>query len=92
MSVRIQRVSPFYRTYQFADSEEFDFRVLFPELSDAMEGSTSVFLSLHRKTKFIISFDVAVTLSPPASFCVLLDITSRLLMELKWLMLNKHRR
>ena len=27
MSVRIQRVSPFYRTSQFADSEEFDFRI-----------------------------------------------------------------
>ena len=34
----------------------------------------------------------AVTLSSPASSCVLFDIASRLLMELKWLMLNKHKR
>ena len=69
MSVRIQRVSPFYRTSQFADSEEFDFRVwLSPGLSDAVEGSTSEALSLHRETKFIIGFDFALTLSSPESF------------------------
>ena len=42
-------------------------------------------------TKFVIGFDFAVTLSSPASSCVLFDIASRLLMELKWLMLNKHK-
>ena len=52
MSVRIQRVSLFYRTSQFAASEEFDFRVwVFTGLSDAAEDSTSRVLSLHRETK-----------------------------------------
>ena len=36
-----------------------------------------------RETKLIIGFDFAVTLSSPESFCVLFDITSRQLMELK---------
>ena len=47
---------------------------------------------LYRETKFIIGFDFALTLSSPAPSCVLFDIASRLLMELKWLMLNKHKR
>ena len=47
---------------------------------------------MHRETKFIIGFDFAVALSSPASSCVLFDITSRQLVELKWLMLNKHKR
>ena len=64
----------------------------FPGLSDAVEGSTSGVLSLHRETKFIIGFDFAVILSSPESFCVLFDITSRQLMELQWLMLNKQKR
>ena len=64
----------------------------FPRLSDAIQGSTSGVLSLHRKTKFIIGFDFAVTLSSPDSFCVLFDITSEQSVELKWLMLNKHKR
>ena len=33
---------------------------------------------LYRETKFIIGFDFAVTLSSPASSCVLSDIASRL--------------
>ena len=59
-----------------------------------MSGFPSTFgsLALYRETKFIIGFDFAVTLSSPASSCVLFDITSRLLMELKRLMLNKHKR
>ena len=56
------------------------------------QASTSGVLSLHRETNFIIGFDFAVTLTSPASFCVLFDITSEQLVELKWLMLNKHRR
>ena len=93
MSTRIQRVSPFHRTSQFADSEEFDFRVwLSPGLSDAVEGSTSGALSLHRETKFIIGLDFAVTLSSPDSSGVLFDIPSEQSVELKWLMLNKHKR
>ena len=55
----------------------------------AVEASTSAFLSLHRETKFIIGFDFAVTLSSPECFCVLFDITSEQLVQLKWLMLNK---
>ena len=64
----------------------------FHRLCDAVEASTSGFLSLHRETKFIIGFDFAVTLSSPASFCVLFDFTLRQLVELKWPMLNKHKR
>ena len=59
---------------------------------DAIERSTLGVLSLHRKNKFTIDFDFAVTLSSPDSFCVLFDITSELSIELKWLMLNKHKR
>ena len=40
--------------------------------------------TLYRETKFIIGFDFAVTLSSPASSCVLFDVASRLLMELKY--------
>ena len=65
----------------------------FPLLSDAVEDSTTgVVLPLHRKTKFILGFDFAVTLSSPESFCVLFDITSEQPEELKRLMLNKHKR
>ena len=66
--------------------------LVFPGLCDAIEASTSGALSLHRETKFTIGFDFAVTLSSAASFCFLFDITSRQLVELKWLMLNKHKR
>ena len=73
--------------------EVFDFHIwVFPGLSDVVEASTSEFLSLHRETEFIIGFDFAVTLSSPASFCVLFDITSEQLVELNWLMLKKHKR
>ena len=63
--------------------------MVFPGLSDAAEGSTSGVLSLHRETKFIIGFDFAVTLSSPASFFVLFDITSEQSVKLKWLMLKQ---
>ena len=93
MSKRLQQVSPFLDTAQSMSSEEIDFRVWFsPGLSDAVEASTSRVLSLHHETKFIICFDFAATLSSPESFCVLCDITSDQLVELKWLMLNKHKR
>ena len=95
MSVRIQRVGgardschgkqrvfPFYRISQFADSEEFDFRVWF----------STRFLSLHRATKIVVGSDFAVTLSSPESVYVLFDITSEHSAELKWLMLNQHKR
>ena len=71
-------------------SEVIDFHIwVFPGLSDAAEASTSRFLSLHRETKFIIGFDLAVTLFSPESFRVLFDITSEQLVELKWLMLKQ---
>ena len=94
ISKRLQRVSSFYNDAQFVGSEvRSDFRVwVFTGLSDAAEGSTSEVLSLYRDTKFIIGLDFAVTLSSPESFCVLFDITSEQLMELKWPMLNKHKR
>ena len=66
--------------------------LVFPGFSDAVETSTFGSLTRHRETKFITGFDFAVTLSSPASSCVLSDITSRRLMELKWLMLYKHKR
>ena len=93
MSKRKQRVAPFFDAAQFAGSVEIDFHVWFsPGLAEAVEAGTSGVLSLHRKTKFIIGFDFAVTLSSPESFCVLFDITSEQSVELKWLMLNKHKR
>ena len=64
----------------------------FPGLSDAVEGSTTGVLTLHRETKFIIGFDFAVTLSSPESFCVLFGIISEHSEELKWSTLNKHKR
>ena len=60
-------------------------------LSDAVEASTLGSLSLYRDTKFIIGFDFAVTLSSPESFCVLFDITSRQLVEMKWLIMNRQK-
>ena len=63
-----------------------------PGLSDAVEDSTTGVLSLHRETKFIIGFDFRCdSFSSPASSCVLFDISSRQLVELKWLMFNKHK-
>ena len=66
--------------------------LVFTGLSDAVEASTFGSPAWHLDTKFIMGFDFAVTLSSLASSCALFDIASRLLMELKWLMLNKHTR
>ena len=44
---------------------------------------------MHRETKFIIGFNFAVTLSSPEPFCVLFDITSEQLIELKWQMVEQ---
>ena len=63
-----------------------------PRTSWCREATTSGVLSLQRETKFIIGFDFAVTLSSPEFFRLLFDITSEQLVELKWLMLNKHKR
>ena len=49
--------------------------LVFPGLSDVVEASTSRFLSLHRETKFIIAFDIVVTLSSPEFSCILVDNT-----------------
>ena len=93
MSKRLQQVAVFCDAAQFASSEETDFHDwVFSGLSDAVEGSASGVLSLHRETKFIIGFDFAVTLSSLDSSCFLFDITSEQSVELKWLMLNKHKR
>ena len=92
MSARIQQVSPFYRTAQSRAQRYLTFISFFPSFFDAVEGSTSRVLSLHRETKFIIGFVFAVTLSSPESFCVLFDITSELSVELKWLMLDKRKK
>ena len=66
--------------------------VVSPRFSDAVEASTVGSLTRHLDAKFIIGVDFAVTLSSPASSCVLFDIALHLLMELKWLMLNIHKR
>ena len=92
MSKRPQQVSVFLDAAQSTSSEVIDSHIWFSGLSGAVEASTSGVLSLHRETKFIIGFDFAVTLSSPESFRVLFDITSEQLLELKWLMLNKHKR
>ena len=74
-------------------SELFDFQIWGPPgFSDAIEASTLGSLTRHLDTKFVIGFDFAVTLSSPASSCVLFDIALHLLMELKWPMLNKRKR
>ena len=79
-----QRVSPFYRTSQLADSDDFDIRVwVFPGLSDAEEDRADGALSLLRAIKFIIGLDFAVTLSSPDSSCVLFDITSEKLCRIE---------
>ena len=57
-----------------------------------VSGFTLGVLSLHRETKFSIGYDFAVTLSSPESFRVLFDITSEHSVELKRLMLNKHKK
>ena len=94
MSQRPLQVSPFLAAAAHSTSSEVvDFHVwVFHKLSEAVEASTSGVLTLHRETKFIIGFDVAVTLSSTSSSCVLFDITSGQLVELKWLMLNRHKR
>ena len=55
--------SLFFDVAHSMSSEIVDFHVWFSWMfSDAVEASTSGFLSLHRKTRFIIGFDFAVTL------------------------------
>ena len=88
VSKRPSQVSLFLVAAHSSSSEILDFQIWFPGLSDAVEASTFGSLALYRETKFIIGFDFAVTLSSPASSCVLFDITSRQLVELKWLMLT----
>ena len=66
--------------------------LVFPGLSDAVDDRAGGGLSMLRAIKLIIGLDFAVTLSSPDSFCVLFDITSEHSAELKWLMLNKHKR
>ena len=93
MSKRPSQVSPFLVAAHSTSSEVFDCQIwFFPGLSDAVEASTFGSISLHRDTKFIIGFDFTVTLSSPEFFCVLFDTTSEQLVELIWLMLNKHKR
>ena len=83
MSKRLKQVSLFIDAAHSMSYQVVDFHVWFSPLSDAVEASTSGVLSLHRETKFIVGFDFAVTLSSPESFCILFDITSEQLVELK---------
>ena len=66
--------------------------LVFPGFSDAVEASTVGSLIRHLDTKFIIGLDFDVSLSSLAPSCVLFDIALTLLMGLKWLLLNKHKR
>ena len=88
------RVSQYLFAAHLTSSEvHSDFQIWsLPGLSDAVEASTFGSLTRYRDTKFVIGFDFGVTLSSPASFCVLFNIASHMLTELKWLMLNKHKR
>ena len=94
MSKRLSQVSPFCDASQFATLRgNITFMSGFsPGFLMLVEGCSTEVLSLHRETKFITSFDFAVTLSSPESYCVLFDITPEQSVELKWLMLNKHRK
>ena len=58
------------------------------ELSDVEDDMFEGALAI----RLIIGLDFAVTRSSPACSCFLFDIASRQLMELKWLILNKHNR
>ena len=51
---------------------------------DRVEGAFAI--------RLIIGLDFAVTLSSPESCCVLFAINSKQTVELKWLILNKHKR
>ena len=88
------RVCPYlFAAYSTSSDVLSDFQIwCFPGFSDAVEASTIGSLARHLDTKFVIGLDFAVTLSSPAFSCVLFDIALTLLMELKWLMLNKHKR
>ena len=89
-AVSKQRVSPFYRTSQRADSEEFDFRDWYStKLSDAVEDSADGALSLLRAIRFILGLDFAVTRSSPDSCWIRFAIAAEQTVELKWLILNK---
>ena len=95
MSQRPIRVSPYLLAAQLKSSEvRSDFQIrCSPGFSDAIEvstiGSLARHLSIPNSSSALI---FAVTLASPAPSCVLFDITSRQLVELKWLMLNKHKR
>ena len=84
-----QRVSPFCHISQLAYSEDFDFRN-FSSPGFLMQKMTELKGALA--IKLIIGLAFAVTLSSSDSVCVLFEITSEQLVELKWLMLNKHPR
>ena len=83
-----QRVSPFFHIFSFrtpgTDFHNFSSPgFLTPKMTELREP-------LHSDSPFCLDF--AVTLSSPDSFFVLFDITSEQSAELKWLMLNKHKR
>ena len=63
-----------------------------PGLSDAVEASTFGSLTLHRETKFIVGFDFAVTLSSPASSCVLFRHRFKTIDETEMADVEQHKR
>ena len=103
MSVRIQRVCPLAVIKQQGLSVLSYFStcglrgvwfscLVFSGPSDAVEDSADGAFPLLRAIRNIIGLDFVVTLSSLDSFCVRFDITSQQLIELKWLILNKHNR
>ena len=83
-----QRVSIFHQTFWLAHSKAFDFRS-FSSLEFLMPKMTELREDLQSNSSSALT---VLWLSSPASSCVLFDIASRLLMELKTLMLNQHKR
>ena len=92
MNQRPIRVSPYLFAAHLTNSEvrsEFQiwFSPGFPMQSRQARSDPSHGVVIPNSSSALI---LAVTLSSPESSGVLFDIASRLLMELKWLMLNKH--
>ena len=85
-------VSPFYRTSQLANSEDFDFRVWFSPgfLMQWKQPRQESLRFIARPNSS--SASMLLWLFLHLNFCVLFDITTEHSAELKWLMLNNHKR
>ena len=96
MTKRPLQISPFLDAAQSTCSEEIDFRVWFSpgflmQWKVARQQSFRCIARLNSSWASILLWHV-LHLNLFESFCVLFDITSEQVVELKWLMLNKHKR